>query len=352
MASIPWVVLWALLAGLLVASLDQDDAAAPSCNSVDRSPQPMRSFRQQYRHVPDVKEFIMEEGPGKLRNHLNNYIPPRCKQSTRAALYNLRGFRALDPSIDMAASFEKDLRDINATVVALQDVPTQGDDSGRAQMGRILDSLGYKHRLEASDPTWTVMLASRVPIERASMEEVAGQWVAGRLGLGLGRGKEVLLINVRLRSATTDPGEATRGILAVREVPEVAEYRDTFYIYELDHVYRLLPTKARWPPYTSWLGLVLDEIVASRSLKRFICGAYTFHTATTGHLPQIVDLGDCRPIWQISLAWRLSLRVLAIPIVLACAICYCIYCYFRRRTPQQGRAEQVQRPQPHGRPLV
>lgn len=331
MASIPWVVLWALLAGLLVASLDQDDAAAPSCHSVDRSPQRMGSFRQQYRHVPDVKEFIMEEGLGNQRKYRNMDIPPRCKQSTRAALYNLRGFRALDPSIDMAASFEKDLRDINATVVALQDVPTQDGDRSRAQMERILDSLGYKHRLEAPDPTWAVMLASRVPIERASMNEMAGQWVAGRLGLG--RGKEVLLINVRLRSATTDPGEATRGLLAIREAPEVAEYGANFYIYELDHVYRLLPTKARWPPYTSWLGLVLDEIVASRSLKRLICGAYTFHTATTGHLPQIVDLGDCRSVSRPP-QW-FTLTGLFVSSVLGAGI------YYYRRVDRRHQAGQV-----------
>lgn len=252
----------------------------------------------------------MVEGPGGAYNALNEGIPMRCNTSARAVLYNVHGFVPLEGGGKMESEFERDIQHLGPTVLALQDIPAKGD-AKRAQMESMLDRLGYTHRLEATDPSWSVMLASKLEVKRVRFADLSGQWVAGRVAL---EGCEPLvMVNWWLQSAkdsTVDeppPADATRGRLLItpisREEGEEAHLPATWGETHTS-VYKLFNPNAQPPPYTSWTGLALDSILADSMMKKMICGAYTFHTDTTGRLPQVVDLGACKfrarpPDWFI-----------------------------------------------------
>lgn len=250
--------------------------------------------------VPDVSQFRIVEGPGGTYNKLNDGIPMRCDTSARAVLYNVHGFIPLEEGGKMELEFERDIQRLEPTVLALQDIPAKGD-AKRTQMETILDRLGYSHRLEAADPSWLVMLASKLKVANVRFANLSGQWVAGRVALeGY---KPVVLINSWLKSAKSGsvnespPADVTRGRLLI--VPLVEEDGKEIHLpatWGATHmsVYPLFDPKAQPPPYTSWTGLALDSIVADLEMRKMICGAYTFHTATTGRLPQVVDFGACK----------------------------------------------------------
>lgn len=224
--------------------------------------------------------------------HLNKTIPPVCTEATRVVLWNVNGLLDIHGKGENLDQLKKDLKEIDPTVLVLHRLPPLSDPK-RTKLSALLTELQLNNTV-LSKGHETMLVASRVPVSLVDIPDVEVK----SIGVSLAIARQEVQIASLSRVPLSDPdgprNEYAASTLSIIDgklsKTVLLDSEDT--AARLVGVFSLLTVEA--PKYTSWTGLLLDRIQASASFTDRLCGAYIYHTTSSGRLPVIVDIGECQ----------------------------------------------------------
>lgn len=249
---------------------------------------------QKFVHLEEAKEppTIANFEKWAVNNpFLNSAIPPRCDSATRIVLYNLHQMMDARGTTEVWDQVEKDLRQMDAIVLVLQQVPLPSDPK-KARLDALLASLGYSSVIQRD----SMMITSQREIKQVTLDNVKVMALAGRVDV---ERYSVDIISLWMVDGHPGPGdtpppvEATKGrvILHQRQRSDALYFR-----VETAHLEHGLFGMIGWQPpsHTAWTGSYTDYITAAtRTFSKHLCGVYQYLTPSTGRTPLIVDVGNC-----------------------------------------------------------
>ncbi|PJF19509.1 Mss4-like domain-containing protein [Paramicrosporidium saccamoebae] len=254
------------------------------CADLDRDAQPQPS----YTNALQAGTITAFDQQVQQNLHLNKIIPPVCTEATRVVLWNVNGLLDAHNKNENIDQLRADLRVINPTVLVLHRLPPLSDPK-RTKLNALLAELQLNNTVLSKDHD-TMLVASRIPV---SLVVVPGAEVKA-IGVSLSIAKGEVQIASLSRVSLADPNSSgneyaasTLNIVDGKLSKEVLLGSED--ATRLVGVFSQLVVEA--PHYTSWTGLVLDRIQASASFTDRLCGAYVYHTKSSGRLPVIVDIG-------------------------------------------------------------
>lgn len=249
--------------------------------------------------VGNLDHFIKHEQSSDQIT-LNKDIPVVCDEATRVVLFNANNLQDTKHKEDITDILKADIQSLNPTIAVFQMLP-----SDKSNLEATLKALGYEHLL-GND---SMLIASRIPISQIPLPAVKIQMLAVTFRF---ENRDMTLVSLRRQpNQLTNPpipDEVATGHLLVfptkntLPIPKDAEVttlksplKEASILLEytpLNNVFVMLSVET--PNYTSWTGSVTESISSTPDFVDRLCGAYSYHTVTTGHTPLVVDFGSCQ----------------------------------------------------------
>ena len=304
------------------------------CSEVKKKREQKQPEYTQILEVGNLDRFTKHEQSSDQIT-LNKDIPVVCDEATRVALFNTNNLQDTEHKVDITDALRADVQSLNPTIAVFQMLPTN-----RPGLEATLGTLGYEHFL-GND---SMLIASRIPISQLPLPDVKIQMLAATFRA---EDRDMTLVSLRMRSVQSTnppiPDEASTGHLLVfptkntlpipsdtklgtlksplKEISILLKYTP------INNVFVMLSVET--PKYTSWTGAITESISSTPDFVDRLCGAYSYHSVTTGHVPLVVDFGDCQ--YSLPTPWVL-LGILGGVIVVFVAS----FLYFRSLKRPQG----------------
>lgn len=238
----------------------------------------------------------------------NAYIPATSPGQLRIVQWNTHMLLDLAEKVSRADEFITDIKRIDADILVMEEIPLQSEERFE-RFEQELMKLGYQHQAvrysREEGAQLGVMVASRYPIPSVIHYELGFKRILIDVSVKLGDFDHIHVLGTHLEVTDAQIRHDQSAFIA-EYLLKSGNFRGNFVLagdfngqwsgMELD------PLKAAghkeafrglgWPhpEYTCWSGAEIDFMFVGEETRRRLAGAYVYHSATSDHLPLIMDM--------------------------------------------------------------
>lgn len=260
-----------------------------------------------------VDRSIYKDHELKMAAKYNKAIPPSSDNLVRFATWNTHMLLNLQEEYSSVPAFLDDLNSIQADILLLEEIPGKLSRNwgGRVLFEEGLEKLGYCHRRfvisEEPESELGILVASRFPIGKVNKYELGFKRILVDAEVSIASSIiHILGTHLEVRSAEARADQVS---FIAKHLKESKFYEGNFLIAgDMNSIYSSDSLSSLWgnhkeikeafrgltwphPEYTCWSGAEIDFVGVGDSIFTLLAGAYVFHSATSDHLPIIIDLG-------------------------------------------------------------